>query len=106
MFAFTFTRNFFPMIIGSLSGCRRFAGITARPRATSDRTNSGSRPSRTATYLISSVKVGRIVLTFTLLLPTPELPGQVRRSAAPVHPAALSAHYGASSRDLQLSPSP
>jgi hypothetical protein len=48
MLAFTFTRNFFPMIIGSASGCRWLAGITARPRATSARTNSGSMFSRTA----------------------------------------------------------
>src|SRR5215813_3856096 len=35
------TRKFLPMIIGSDSGWLMFAGIIARPRATSSRTNSG-----------------------------------------------------------------
>src|SRR6266704_7198216 len=39
--ALIFTRKLRPMIIGSLSGWLMFAGIMARPRATSERTNSG-----------------------------------------------------------------
>src|SRR6266581_7381003 len=41
MFALIFTRKLRPIIIGSLSGWLMFAGMMARPRATSDRTNSG-----------------------------------------------------------------
>src|SRR5665647_1898514 len=40
MLALTFTRKLRPMIIGSLSGWLMLFGITARPRATSSRTNS------------------------------------------------------------------
>src|SRR5690606_33257113 len=53
--ALTFTRKFLPMIIGSASGWLRLTGITARPAATSDRTNSALTPSRTATNSISRV---------------------------------------------------
>src|SRR6266542_6389184 len=38
--ALIFTRKFRPMIIGSLSGWLTFAGMIARPRANSSRTNS------------------------------------------------------------------
>ena len=55
MFAFTFTRNLVPMIIGSASGWLMFAGMIARPRATSSRTSSGSTPSRMAMNSISEV---------------------------------------------------
>ncbi len=55
MFALIFTRNFLPMIIGSASGWLRLSGMTARPIATSERTNSGSTFSRTAMNLISGV---------------------------------------------------
>src|SRR5207248_8727471 len=41
MLALIFTRKLRPMIIGSSSGWLILAGIIARPRATSDRTNSG-----------------------------------------------------------------
>src|SRR5438270_8399111 len=41
MLALIFTRKLRPMIIGSLSGWLMFAGMMARPRATSSRTNSG-----------------------------------------------------------------
>ena len=41
MLALIFTRKLRPMIIGSLSGWLTFAGMMARPRATSSRTNSG-----------------------------------------------------------------
>src|SRR5882762_9321654 len=41
MFALIFTRKLRPMIIGSDSGWLTFAGMMARPRATSSRTNSG-----------------------------------------------------------------
>src|SRR5215510_11771089 len=41
MLALIFTRKLRPMIIGSDSGWLMFAGIMARPRATSERTNSG-----------------------------------------------------------------
>src|ERR1039458_2970270 len=41
MLALIFTRKLRPMIIGSLSGWLMLAGIMARPRATSERTNSG-----------------------------------------------------------------
>src|ERR687887_767417 len=40
MFALIFTRKLRPMIIGSDSGWLMFAGIMARPAATSERTNS------------------------------------------------------------------
>jgi len=39
--ALIFTRKLRPMIIGSVSGWLMLQGITARPRATSVRTNSG-----------------------------------------------------------------
>ena len=55
MLALIFTRKFLPMIIGSDSGWRRLTGITARPRATSSRTNSGDTRSRAAMYSISRV---------------------------------------------------
>ena len=41
MLALIFTRKLRPMTIGSLSGWLMFAGMMARPRATSSRTNSG-----------------------------------------------------------------
>src|SRR5438552_16946047 len=41
MFALIFTRKLRPMIIGSDSGWLMFAGMMARPAATSARTNSG-----------------------------------------------------------------
>ena len=41
MLALIFTRKLRPMIIGSVSGWLTFAGMIARPRATSSRTNSG-----------------------------------------------------------------
>src|SRR3954447_22891492 len=41
MLALIFTRKFRPMIIGSDSGWLMLAGMMARPRATSARTNSG-----------------------------------------------------------------
>src|SRR5215813_7102700 len=41
MLALILTRKFRPMAIGSLSGWLILAGIMARPRATSSRTNSG-----------------------------------------------------------------
>src|SRR5699024_4972132 len=44
-----------PMIIGSLSGWRWLAGMTARPAATSSRTSSTSTPSRAAMNRISGV---------------------------------------------------
>ena len=53
MFALIFTRKLRPMIIGSLSGWLTLAGMIARPRATSLRTNSGSTFSRIATKRIT-----------------------------------------------------
>src|SRR5664279_216755 len=41
MLALIFTRKLRPIIIGSLSGWLMLDGMMARPRATSDRTNSG-----------------------------------------------------------------
>ncbi len=41
MLALTFTRKLRPMIIGSTSGWLMLAGMMARPRAISSRTNSG-----------------------------------------------------------------
>ena len=55
MLALIFTRNFRPMIIGSVSGWLTFDGMIARPRATSSRTNSGAMPSRSAMNSISGV---------------------------------------------------
>src|SRR3954463_8237738 len=57
MLALTLTRNRLPMIAGSDSGWLRFTGITARPMATSVRTNSGSMCSRAATNRISLVMI-------------------------------------------------
>jgi hypothetical protein len=55
MFALIFTLNARPMIIGSISGWLMFAGMMARPRATSLRTSSASNPSRSAMNSISGV---------------------------------------------------
>ncbi len=55
MFALIFTRKFRPMIIGSSSGCLMLAGMIARPRATSSRTNVAGSPSRSAMNSISGV---------------------------------------------------
>ena len=55
MLALTLTANALPMIIGSLSGWLWLAGMIARPRATSSRTNSAGMPSRAAMYAISAV---------------------------------------------------
>ena len=55
MLALILVRKPVPMIIGSLSGWLTLAGMMARPRATSSRTTSGSRPSRSATKSISGV---------------------------------------------------
>ncbi len=57
MLALIFTRKLRPMIIGSLSGWLMFAGMMARPRATSSRTNSGVMPSRMAMNSISGVTI-------------------------------------------------
>ena len=59
MFALIFTRKFRPMAMGSSSGWLMLAGTIARPRATSERTNSGSKPSRIATNSISGVTTPR-----------------------------------------------
>ncbi len=53
--ALIFTRKRRPMIIGSDSGWLMFAGMMARPRATSSRTISALMPSRRATNSISGV---------------------------------------------------
>src|SRR2546430_13251830 len=45
MLALIFTRKLRPMIIGSDSGWLMLAGMMARPRATSERTNSGVKRS-------------------------------------------------------------
>ncbi len=55
MLALIFTRKLRPMIIGSSSRCLMFDGMIARPRATSSRTKSAGRLSRTATNSISGV---------------------------------------------------
>ena len=55
MLALIFTAKCRPMIIGSSSGWLTLAGMMARPRATSERTNSASNPSRTAMNSISGV---------------------------------------------------
>ena len=55
MLALIFTRKLRPMIIGSSSGWLMLAGMMARPRATSLRTNSASSPSRSAMNSISGV---------------------------------------------------
>ena len=57
MLALIFTRKLRPMIIGSSSGWLMLAGMIARPRATSSRTNSGATLSRSATKRISSVMI-------------------------------------------------
>ena len=59
MLALIFTRKLRPMIIGSVSGWLTFAGMIARPRATSSRTNSAGSPSRSAMNSISGVIVPR-----------------------------------------------
>ncbi len=55
MFALILTRKLRPIAIGSDSGWLTFAGMIARPRATSLRTKSASRFSRIATNSISGV---------------------------------------------------
>ena len=55
MLALIFTRKLRPIIIGSSSRWRILAGMIARPRATSSRTNSAGSPSRAATNSISGV---------------------------------------------------
>ena len=55
MLALIFTWKPRPMIIGSSSGWLMLAGMMARPRAISSRTNSGAMFSRSATKRISSV---------------------------------------------------
>ena len=55
MLALIFTRKLRPMIIGSSSRWLMLDGMMARPRATSDRTNSAGRPSRALTNSISGV---------------------------------------------------
>ncbi len=55
MLALIFTRKLRPMIIGSSSGWLMLAGMIARPRATSSRTNSAGSPSRAAMNAISGV---------------------------------------------------
>lgn len=55
MLALIFTRKLVPMMVSSTSGWLTFSGMTARPRATSSRTNSGARPSRSAMNSISGV---------------------------------------------------
>ena len=55
MLALIFTAKCRPITIGSSSVWLMFAGMMARPRATSDRTNSGSKPSRIAMNSISGV---------------------------------------------------
>ena len=59
MLALIFTRKLRPMIIGSVSGWLTLAGMMARPRATSSRTNSASTPSRIAMNSISGVTMPR-----------------------------------------------
>ncbi|OIQ82405.1 hypothetical protein GALL_358190 [mine drainage metagenome] len=70
MFALTFTAKALPMIIGSLSGWRWFAGMTARPRATSSRTSSTGRPSRAAAYAISGVTIPALAQTSCVAAPS------------------------------------
>ncbi len=55
MLALTLVRNRRPMIIGSDSGWLTFAGMIARPAATSERTSSTSTFSRNAMNSISGV---------------------------------------------------
>ena len=55
MLALIFTRKLRPMIIGSSSRWLMLAGMIARPRATSSRTNSAGSPSRIAMNSISGV---------------------------------------------------
>jgi len=55
MLALTLVRNALPTIMGSSSTWRMFAGMMARPAASSDRTFSTSTPSRSATNRISGV---------------------------------------------------
>ena len=55
MLALILTRKRRPMTIGSVSGWLTLAGSTARPAATSSRTNSAATPSRSATNSISGV---------------------------------------------------
>ena len=55
MFALILQREAMPIAIGSRFGWLILAGMTIRPRATSDRTSSGSSPSALATWLISPV---------------------------------------------------
>ena len=59
MLALIFTWKLRPMTIGSSSGWLMLAGMIARPRATSLRTNSAGMPSRMAMNSISGVTTPR-----------------------------------------------
>ena len=63
MLALIFTRKLRPMIIGSDSGWLRLAGMMARPRATSSRTNSGvdALAQRDEPHLLGDLALARVV---------------------------------------------
>ena len=91
MFALIFTRKLRPMIIGSSSRWLMFDGMIARPRATSSRTKSAGRPSRTATNSISGVispraRVVQLGADVTRCRPARRDPGlaQLRQAVADV----------------------
>ncbi len=63
MLALIFTRKLRPMIIGSGSGWLMLAGMMARPRATSSRTNSGvhALAQRDEAHLLGDIAAARVV---------------------------------------------
>ena len=78
MLALIFTLNARPMMVGSSSGWLMLAGMMARPRATSARTNSGSIASRRATNSISGVISPFLAHSIWVMGPAP--PFSVRRA--------------------------
>ena len=79
MFALILTRKFRPIAIGSDSGWLMLAGMIARPRATSSRTNSAARPSRIATNSISGVISPFFAKCICVTLPRPRRTSRGRR---------------------------
>ena len=94
MLALIFTRKLRPMIIGSISGWLMFAGMIARPRATSSRTNSGRQPlaDRDELHLRRDLALARVVHLRDVAAPAQDLPGP--RHAEPGRARAAPASSG------------
>jgi hypothetical protein len=91
MLALIFTWNARPIAIGSSSGWLMLAGMIARPRATSLRTNSAGIPSRIATNSISGVISPRRAKCIWVTGPVPRSAG--RRSEAGIRASVSPARF-------------